>query len=45
VEKGGEEKGIRFSLIHLEPSVQEVLRVTQLDRLFETQTGCESCRS
>lgn len=41
--QNGEEKGIRFGLTHLEPSVQDVLRVTQLDRLFESQAGCQSC--
>jgi anti-anti-sigma factor len=43
IRHNGEEKGIRFGLSHLEPSVQDVLRVTQLDQLFETQPGCKPC--
>ncbi|MDA1249048.1 MAG: STAS domain-containing protein [Planctomycetota bacterium] len=35
----GVEKGVSFSLGQVEPVVREVLRVMQLERLFE----CESC--
>lgn len=38
IRHNGEEKGISFGLTRLEPSVQDVLRITQLDRLFEIES-------
>lgn len=39
----GAEKGVSYSISQVEPVVREVLRVMQLERLFEIESECESC--